>query len=47
MTVSPMPVKAIAGTRLEISGGRRLDGELRVSGAKNSTLVLMAACLLT
>ncbi|MEA5391513.1 UDP-N-acetylglucosamine 1-carboxyvinyltransferase [Cyanobium gracile UHCC 0139] len=47
MTVSPMPVKAIAGTRLEISGGRRLDGELRVSGAKNSALVLMAACLLT
>lgn len=47
MTVSPMPVKVIAGTRLEISGGRRLDGELRVSGAKNSALVLMAACLLT
>jgi UDP-N-acetylglucosamine 1-carboxyvinyltransferase len=32
---------------LRISGGRRLDGELRVSGAKNSALVLMAACLLT
>ncbi|WP_198960101.1 MULTISPECIES: UDP-N-acetylglucosamine 1-carboxyvinyltransferase [unclassified Synechococcus] len=47
MTVSPMPVKAIAGTRLEISGGRRLEGEIRVSGAKNSALVLMAACLLT
>ncbi len=47
MTVSPMPVKAIAAGRLEISGGRRLDGDLRVSGAKNSALVLMAACLLT
>jgi UDP-N-acetylglucosamine 1-carboxyvinyltransferase len=32
---------------LRISGGRRLNGELRVSGAKNSALVLMAACLLT
>ncbi len=47
MTVSPMPVKVIAGSRLEVSGGRRLDGEVRVSGAKNSALVLMAACLLT
>jgi UDP-N-acetylglucosamine 1-carboxyvinyltransferase len=33
--------------RLEVSGGRQLSGELRVSGAKNSALVLMAACLLT
>ncbi|MFM8606070.1 MAG: UDP-N-acetylglucosamine 1-carboxyvinyltransferase [Cyanobium sp.] len=33
--------------RLEVSGGRRLSGEIRVSGAKNSALVLMAACLLT
>ncbi|MFM7453338.1 MAG: UDP-N-acetylglucosamine 1-carboxyvinyltransferase, partial [Cyanobium sp.] len=32
---------------LLVSGGRRLSGELRVSGAKNSALVLMAACLLT
>jgi len=31
----------------EISGGRKLSGELQVSGAKNSALVLMAACLLT
>ncbi len=33
--------------QLEIRGGRRLSGELEVSGAKNSALVLMAACLLT
>jgi UDP-N-acetylglucosamine 1-carboxyvinyltransferase len=32
---------------LEISGGRQLSGELRVSGAKNSALVLMTACLLS
>jgi UDP-N-acetylglucosamine 1-carboxyvinyltransferase len=37
----------VAKPRLEISGGRRLEGEIRVSGAKNSALVLMAACLLT
>jgi UDP-N-acetylglucosamine 1-carboxyvinyltransferase len=32
---------------LRITGGRPLSGELRVGGAKNSALVLMAACLLT
>jgi UDP-N-acetylglucosamine 1-carboxyvinyltransferase len=32
---------------LEVTGGHRLEGEIRVSGAKNSALVLMAACLLT
>ncbi|MCH9714963.1 MAG: UDP-N-acetylglucosamine 1-carboxyvinyltransferase [Cyanobacteria bacterium] len=32
---------------LRLTGGRRLSGELTVSGAKNSALVLMAACLLT
>ena len=32
---------------LEIAGGRPLAGEIHVSGAKNSALVLMAACLLT
>jgi UDP-N-acetylglucosamine 1-carboxyvinyltransferase len=37
----------VAQPRLEISGGRRLEGSVRVSGAKNSALVLMAACLLT
>ena len=33
--------------RLRIEGGRQLDGELRVSGAKNSALVLMTASLLS
>ncbi|MFM7085597.1 MAG: UDP-N-acetylglucosamine 1-carboxyvinyltransferase [Cyanobium sp.] len=33
--------------RLEIEGGHRLSGEIRVSGAKNSALVLMATGLLT
>jgi UDP-N-acetylglucosamine enolpyruvyl transferase len=31
---------------LEIEGGHRLSGELKVSGAKNSALVLMTAALL-
>lgn len=33
--------------KLEVIGGSRLAGEIRVSGAKNSALVLMAGCLLT
>ena len=36
-----------ARPHLLVSGGRKLSGELRVSGAKNSALVLMAAGLLT
>jgi UDP-N-acetylglucosamine 1-carboxyvinyltransferase len=32
---------------LRVRGGQPLAGELRVSGAKNSALVLMAACLLS
>ena len=36
-----------ARPHLLVSGGRKLSGELQVSGAKNSALVLMAACLLT
>ena len=32
---------------LEVTGGKRLLGELRVSGAKNSALVLMTAALLS
>ncbi len=47
MTVSAAPVNRLANSRLEIHGGHRLSGELRVSGAKNSALVLMAACLLS
>ena len=48
------PASAMAATPtygqpelLEIAGGRPLAGEIQVSGAKNSALVLMAACLLT
>jgi UDP-N-acetylglucosamine 1-carboxyvinyltransferase len=33
--------------QLIIRGGRPLDGEVRASGAKNATLPIMAACLLT
>ncbi|MFZ0407023.1 MAG: UDP-N-acetylglucosamine 1-carboxyvinyltransferase [Cyanobium sp.] len=41
------PAASLGQPRLEILGGRPLAGEIRVSGAKNSALVLMAACLLT
>lgn len=44
---SPSKTRSIQNPQLEILGGRRLSGELHVSGAKNSALVLMAACLLT
>ena len=47
MTVTVVPSQQILNPQLEIAGGRKLSGELRVSGAKNSALVLMAACLLT
>jgi UDP-N-acetylglucosamine 1-carboxyvinyltransferase len=33
--------------RIRVSGGRRLNGEIPISGAKNAALPLMAACLLT
>jgi len=33
--------------RLEIHGGRRLEGKVRISGAKNASLPAMAAALLT
>ena len=33
--------------RIRISGGRRLKGEIPISGAKNAALPLMAACLLS
>jgi UDP-N-acetylglucosamine 1-carboxyvinyltransferase len=32
--------------KLVIHGGRQLNGEIRISGAKNATLPLMAATLL-
>ncbi|MFZ9947484.1 MAG: UDP-N-acetylglucosamine 1-carboxyvinyltransferase, partial [Vulcanococcus sp.] len=47
MTVTAVPSQQILNPQLEIAGNRRLSGELRVSGAKNSALVLMAASLLT
>ncbi len=45
--VDVSPLASLGQPRLEIRGGRPLAGEIRVSGAKNSALVLMAACLLT
>jgi len=33
--------------KLKITGGARLEGKIRISGAKNSALPAMAACLLT
>ena len=33
--------------KLRIKGGHRLEGQVRISGAKNSALPAMAACLLT
>ena len=33
--------------RYEISGGRRLTGEIHVQGAKNSVLPILAATVLT
>lgn len=33
--------------KLRITGGRRLAGEVRISGAKNAALPILAACLLT
>ena len=32
--------------KLIITGGRRLDGEIRISGSKNSSLPILAATLL-
>ncbi|MDP4682483.1 MAG: UDP-N-acetylglucosamine 1-carboxyvinyltransferase, partial [Cyanobium sp. MAG_255] len=43
----PSKTRSIQNPQLDVRGGRRLSGELQVSGAKNSALVLMAACLLT
>ena len=33
--------------KLEIQGGRRLEGSIRISGAKNAALPALAATLLT
>src|SRR6187402_1237009 len=32
--------------KLQITGGRRLEGEVRISGAKNATLPILAGALL-
>jgi UDP-N-acetylglucosamine 1-carboxyvinyltransferase len=47
MTISAAPPVQLLDSRLEVIGGSRLSGHLRVNGAKNSALVLMAACLLS
>ena len=47
MTAAAPASQDILKPHLEIQGGKRLHGELRVSGAKNSALVLMTAALLT
>jgi UDP-N-acetylglucosamine 1-carboxyvinyltransferase len=48
MVVSATPLRStLVQPRLEVMGGSTLEGEIRVSGAKNSALVLMAACLLS
>ncbi len=47
MTAAAPASQDILKPHLEIQGGNRLQGELRVSGAKNSALVLMTAALLT
>ncbi len=47
MTAAAPASQDILKPHLEIQGGNKLQGELRVSGAKNSALVLMTAALLT
>ena len=47
MTTAAPPSQDILKPHLVIDGGRKLTGELKVSGAKNSALVLMTASLLT
>ena len=47
MTTAAPPSQDILKPHLAIVGGHKLQGELRVSGAKNSALVLMTASLLT
>lgn len=47
MTVTLTPSQQLLIPQLEIRGGAQLQGEVRVSGAKNSALVLMTASLLS
>ena len=47
MTAVVAPSQESLKQQLNVSGGHRLHGTLKVSGAKNSALVLMTASLLT
>lgn len=47
MTVTLTPSQQLLTPQLEIRGGAQLQGEVKVSGAKNSALVLMTASLLS
>jgi len=47
MAVAALVSQEILKPHLQVTGGKRLQGELRVSGAKNSALVLMTAALLS
>jgi UDP-N-acetylglucosamine 1-carboxyvinyltransferase len=47
LPVHPPNVQEIAPARYLLEGGHRLSGRVRVSGAKNATLPVFAACLLT
>jgi UDP-N-acetylglucosamine 1-carboxyvinyltransferase len=37
----------VAGERYRLEGGRRLEGRVQISGAKNAALPILCACLLT
>jgi UDP-N-acetylglucosamine 1-carboxyvinyltransferase len=45
-TAAPHPVEAATLDKLIITGGEVLEGEIRISGAKNAVLPIMAATLL-
>src|SRR5438552_1243954 len=45
-TGAPSPPRIAGMNRLLVTGGKRLSGSVRVGGAKNSALKLMAAALL-
>ncbi len=47
MPAAALVSQEILKPHLQVTGGQRLQGELRVSGAKNSALVLMTAALLS
>ena len=47
MSITATISSKVSKPHLEIEGGHALSGEIKVSGAKNSALVLLAASLLT